>query len=35
MKRIVDLTRAAALKLGYTATGLTRVKVEVFGKKSP
>lgn len=33
MKRIVDLTRAAANKLGYVATGLTRVKVEVLGKK--
>jgi rare lipoprotein A len=35
MKRIVDLTRAAAVKLGYVATGLTRVKVEVLGKKPP
>ena len=33
MKRIVDLTKAAAIKLGYVATGLTRVKVEVLGKK--
>jgi rare lipoprotein A len=35
MKRIVDLTRMAANKLGYVATGLTRVKVEVLGKKPP
>ncbi|GAB2821869.1 septal ring lytic transglycosylase RlpA family protein [Ferruginibacter profundus] len=35
MKRIIDLTSAAATKLGYTATGLTRVKVEVLGKKPP
>jgi len=35
MKRIIDLTRAAAKKLGYVGAGLTRVKVEVFGKKAP
>lgn len=35
MKRIVDLTRAAAQKIGYVASGLTRVKVEVIGKKLP
>lgn len=35
MKRIVDLTRAAAEKLGYISSGLTRVKVEVLGKKKP
>lgn len=35
MKRIVDLTRAAAQKIGYVASGLTRVKVEVIGKKQP
>ena len=35
MRRIVDLTRAAAKKLGFTAAGLTRVKVEVLGKKKP
>lgn len=35
MKRIVDLTKAAAVKLGYVAAGLTRVKVEVLGKKQP
>jgi rare lipoprotein A len=35
MKRIVDLTRAAATTLGFTRAGLTRVKVEVLGKKKP
>jgi rare lipoprotein A len=35
MKRIVDLSRAAASQLGYIGSGLTRVKVEVLGKKKP
>jgi rare lipoprotein A len=35
MKRIVDLTKAAATKLGFVSSGLTRVKVEVIGKKAP
>jgi len=35
MKRIVDLSRAAAEKLGYAKRGLTQVKVEVLGKKKP
>ncbi len=35
MKRIIDLSRAAATKLGYIGRGLTRVKVEVLGKKPP
>ncbi|MBS1511457.1 MAG: septal ring lytic transglycosylase RlpA family protein [Bacteroidetes bacterium] len=35
MKRIVDLSKAAATKLGYTGRGLARVKVEVLGKKPP
>jgi rare lipoprotein A len=35
MKRIVDLSRAAAVQLGYVSHGLTRVKVEVLGKKDP
>lgn len=35
MKRIIDLSRAAASKLGYVGAGLTRVKVEVLGKKAP
>ena len=33
MKRIVDLSRAAAQKLGYVSNGLTRVKVELVDKK--
>lgn len=35
MKRIVDLTRGAATKLGFISSGLTRVKIEVIGKKAP
>jgi rare lipoprotein A len=35
MKRIVDLSRAGADKLKYIKSGLTRVKVEVLGKKKP
>lgn len=34
-RRLVDLSLAAALVLGYTKKGLTRVKVEVLGKKKP
>lgn len=34
-KRLIDLSRAAAHKLGYTGRGLTRVKIEVLGKKKP
>jgi rare lipoprotein A len=33
MKRIVDLSRGAAVKLGYIGKGLTKVKVEVLEKK--
>ena len=33
-KRLVDLSRIAASKLGYLKRGLTRVKVEVVDKKS-
>jgi len=33
MKRIVDLSRTAARHLNYIRSGLTRVKVEVLGKK--
>jgi rare lipoprotein A len=33
MKRIVDLSRSAAEKLGYIGRGLTNVKVEVLEKK--
>lgn len=35
MKRLVDLTSAAAKQLGFVSAGLTRVKVEVLGKKKP
>jgi rare lipoprotein A len=35
MKRIVDLTKAAAIKLNFVSSGLTRVKVEVLGKTPP
>lgn len=35
MKRVTDLSRAAAKKLDFTAAGLTRVKVEVLGKIKP
>ncbi len=34
-KRLVDLSLAAATLLRYTKKGLTRVKVEVLGKKKP
>jgi rare lipoprotein A len=34
MKRIVDLTKAAATKLGFVSSGVTRVKIEVLGKKA-
>ena len=33
MKRIVDLSKEAADKLNYIKSGLTRVRVEVLGKK--
>jgi len=32
-RRLVDLTRSAAQKLGFIKSGLTRVKVEVLKKK--
>lgn len=35
VRRIVDLTRAAAEKLGFISSGLTRVKVEVIGRNPP
>jgi rare lipoprotein A len=31
-KRLIDLSRTAAQKLGYVSSGLTKVKVEVLGK---
>ena len=33
MRRIADLSKAAARKLGYTGLGTVRVKVEVIGKR--
>jgi rare lipoprotein A len=33
--RLIDLSGAAAKKLGFTGHGLTKVKVEVLGKKMP
>jgi rare lipoprotein A len=33
--RLIDLSRTAAQKLGYTSQGLTKVKVEVLGKNPP
>jgi rare lipoprotein A len=33
--RVVDLTRAAAKSLNFVASGLTKVKVEILGKKKP
>jgi rare lipoprotein A len=35
MKRVVDLTRAGAQKLGFVSAGLTRVRVDFIGKKKP
>ena len=35
MKRVVDLSREAADKLDFVKSGLTRVRVEVVGKKKP
>ena len=32
--RLVDLSKSAASKLGYTKRGLTKVKVEVLGKNA-
>jgi rare lipoprotein A len=34
-ERLIDLSKAAARALDYIARGLTRVKVEVLGKKRP
>ncbi len=35
MKRVLDLSRAAAQQLGFIKSGLARVKVEPLGKKKP
>jgi rare lipoprotein A len=34
-KRIIDLSRAAAMKLGYAGRGLTRGRIDVIGRKKP
>jgi rare lipoprotein A len=34
-RRLIDLSRAAAAKLGYAGRGLTRVRIDVLGKKKP
>ena len=34
-RRLIDLSRAAAEKLGFAGRGLTRVRVDVLGKKKP
>ncbi len=34
MRRIVDLSKAAAQQLGFVSRGLTRVKVEIISKKN-
>lgn len=35
MNRLVDLSRAAAAKLDFLSRGLTKVKLEVLGRKKP
>lgn len=34
-KRLIDLSRAAATRLGYAGRGLTRVRIDVLGKEKP
>ena len=34
-RRLIDLSRAAADKLDYAARGLTRVRIDVLGRKRP
>jgi rare lipoprotein A len=34
-KRLIDLSHAAASRLGYTGRGLTHVRIDVLGKKRP
>ncbi len=34
-KRLIDLSKTAAQKLGYVSRGITRVRVEVLGKLRP
>ncbi len=33
--RLIDMSKAAAIALGYTGHGLTKVKIEYMGKKKP
>jgi rare lipoprotein A len=33
--RLIDMSKAAAVALGYTGHGLTKVKIEYLGKKKP
>jgi len=34
-RRLIDLSKAAATVLGFAGKGLTKVRVDVFGKKRP
>lgn len=34
-KRLIDLSQSAAARLGYKGRGLTRVRIDVLGKKKP
>ena len=34
-KRLIDLSQAAAIRLGYKGRGLTHVRIDVLGKKRP
>lgn len=34
-RRLIDLSRAAATQLGFAGRGLTRVRIDVLGKKKP
>jgi rare lipoprotein A len=34
-KRLIDLSRSAAVRLGYAGRGLTRVRIDVLGKQKP
>jgi rare lipoprotein A len=34
-KRLIDLSQAAAARLGYKGRGLTHVRIDVLGKKRP
>jgi len=34
-KRLIDLSRAAASRLGFAGKGLTRVRIDVLGKERP